>query len=423
MDTTHRPPSFAFVFNAGLLVLVVLGFGTRAILTPGYWPPVRATLILHIVVSLGWFVFVLFQVGHVQRRDIRRHMAWGKAGVALAFLVFATGVLMIVELNQRAFSWPQVASNGVNIVTFAFFFVAAMAWRTDRNTHMRMITFASLSMMTPAIARALQPIGLEVATHPVWLLLCAVVAGYDWRGHGRVLPATWFGLTVSLCGFAVFGAVAASTATAQVTAAPSATQLDHPAGYVGRIRLVRFLDEPDGYCIDVPGGGNRVLLQMPAIAHTCHFDPLDDQIFTFNERGNGRVVWEGGAEPVCLTADRVEQNAGFQFRNCEDGPQDRLQFDYLDGGALRLAGTELCLSVARTGPSFRETLRDDQDVFGRGVPVNPQFTHLARALELTPCGQGDPSMQRWMAYPERWSKGPKVDDPERQRSHPCSRQT
>ena len=375
MDATRRPTSFAFVFNFGLLIIVVVGFGKRAILTPEYWPPVRATLILHIIVTLGWFVFVLFQVGHIQRGDIRKHMAWGKAGGAMADLVFATGVLMIFELNQRAFSWPQIASNGVNMATFAIFFAAAMAWRTNRNAHMRMITFASLSMMTPAIARALQPIGREVATHPVWLLLCAVVAGYDWRGHGRVLRATWFGLAVSVTGFAVFGAVAASTATAQTITASSATQLDDPVGYVERIRLVRFLDEPDGYCIDVPGGGNRVLLQMPTIAHTCHFDALADQVFAFNAWGNGRVVWEGGEEPVCLTADRIEQNAGFKFRECGSAPQEGQQFHYLDGGALQLAGTELCLSVARTGPSFRETLRDDQDAFGRGVPVNPQFTH------------------------------------------------
>ena len=114
---------------------------------------------------------------------------------------------------------------------------------------------------------------------------------------------------------------------------------------------------------------------MPTIAHTCHFDALADQVFAFNAWGNGRVVWEGGEEPVCLTADRIEQNAGFKFRECGSAPQEGQQFHYLDGGALQLAGTELCLSVARTGPSFRETLRDDQDAFGRGVPVNPQFTH------------------------------------------------
>ncbi|WP_415404643.1 hypothetical protein [Tateyamaria sp. SN3-11] len=75
-------------------------------------------------------------------------------------------------------------------------------------------------------------------------------------------------------------AVTAGTAVAQGAALAE--------GYEGRIRLVRFLDEPDGYCVDVPGGGDRVMLSMPAIAHTCHLDPLQDQVLLTD---GGAILW------------------------------------------------------------------------------------------------------------------------------------
>lgn len=390
--------TFAYAFSILLLILVVLGFGARAILLPEYWPPVRATLIIHILVTGGWFILAVFQANLVREKNIKQHMAFGRYGVVLAVLVVFTGTLMIFELNLREFSWLQVASNSVNMVTFAIFFGAAILWRRDGRAHKRMILFASLALMSPAIARLMQPLGAEVLTHPIWLLLCVAVAAFDLRSEARVTRATWFGLLISLLGFGVFGAAAVLTAGSANAQAIDAGPLSDPNGYTGRIRLVRFLDEPDGYCIDVPGGGDRVLLNMPAIAHTCHFDPLPDQVFSFNTDGQGRIVWAGKDEQVCLTAQGVRDGEGFLFASCGDPSAQTFSFER--GGALMLADSDLCLSVERTGPSFRETLGDGQDAYGRGRPVNPQYTHLARALILAPCGVGDPSMQRWQAYDE-----------------------
>lgn len=390
MTQIQRGFSFAFVFNTVLLGLVIAGFGARALLLPEYWPPVRATLLIHIAVTGGWFVLVVLQAGLVARRNIALHMRLGQLGAALAVLVVATGSVMIIELNLRHFSWLQVVSNAVNIVTFAILFVAAMLWRRDSAAHMRLITFASLALMTPAIARLLQPLGLEALTHPVWLAICFVLPLYDWRRFRSILWPTWLGLGVSVAGLAGFGVAAAVTA-----GSAAAQEADLNDGYEGRIRLVRFLDEPDGYCIDVPGGGDRVMLSVPAIAHTCHFDPLPDQVFRLD---GVAIRWSFGPEPVCLSAATPSPGADFGFELCAGAP--RQAFEFALNGEIRLTGTTLCLSVERTGPRFGQDPGPDQDPHGRGRPVNPQFSHLARALLLEECGVGDPSFQRWMAYPE-----------------------
>jgi len=390
MTLTRRHLSFAFVFNSVLLGLVVAGFGARALFLPEYWPPVRITLLIHIAVTGGWFVLVVFQAGLVARGNIALHMRLGQLGAALAALVLVTGTVMIVELNLRHFSWLQVASNAVNMVTFAILFTAAMLCRRNRNAHMRLITFASLALMTPAIARLLQTLGLEFLTHPVWLSLCLVLPLYDWRVMRAILWPTWLGLGVSVAGLAGFASVAVLTA-----GSAAAQGADLNDGYEGRIRLVRFLDEPDGYCVDVPGGRDRVMLSMPAIAHTCHFDPLPDQVFRLD---GAAILWPYGADPVCLSAVSATQGASFGFEPCQS--MARQSFEFARNGEIRLAGTSLCLSVERTGPRFGEDPGPDQDAHGRGRPVNPQFSHLARALLLEDCGMGDPSFQRWTAYPE-----------------------
>ncbi len=395
MSKSTQSLSFALIFNCCLLALVIAGFSSRAVLHPEYWPPVRASLVLHIIATAGWFILVVYQAVLVRRQEIIQHKHLGQFGAALAVLVLVTGIMMIVELNQRTFSWIQIGSNALNLATFAIFFSAALLWRHDRRVHMRMMTFASLSLMTPAIARLLQSLGAEGLTHPVWLALCGTVLIYDLRQESRVTRATWFGVSVSLAGFAAFVILIAATART-ANAEERVEPLANPSGYVGRIRLVRYLDEPDGYCIDVPGGGDRVFLNMPAIAHTCHFDPLPDQVFDFNVQGQGKIIWKGVEPEVCLQAAHMQGGAQLRFSACDEPKV--FSFEYADNGELRLSGSDLCLSVERTGPGFGEVQKDRQDQRGRGHAVNPQFTHLARALVLAVCGNGDPSMQRWKAY-------------------------
>ncbi len=404
--------SFALQFSLALLALVILGFGTRAVFLPEYWPPVRFSLIVHIIVMAVWFVLVVAQSFLINERCVKTHMRVGRMGIAVAVLVVVTGALMIIELNQREFIWLQVLANAINMITFTIFFVAAMAWRKDRDSHMRMILFASLALMTPAFARLLQPIGAEALSIPAWLVMSGGIAVFDWGKRAQIHRATWFGLSVNV-GFviALMAAMAviapqpvgnddagttAATAQSEASQPPSRASLADPNGYEGRIRLVRFLDEPDGYCFDVPGAGDRVMLTMPPIAHTCHFDPLADQVFAFNRGGDGLIQWRNAQQSVCLAADAAQAGARFAFDACGGSPHQ--SFDYTDRGEFRLRDTELCLSVEATGRSFDEQPNSEHDEFGRGRPVNPKYTHLARALVLDICGLGDPSLQRWQVH-------------------------
>jgi len=198
MEKLAEKKSFAFHYSLLLLFLVILGFGSRAVFLPEYWPPVRSTLIIHIIVMAVWFTLVITQSLLINRREVATHMHIGQFGQLAALLVVVTGSLMIVELNLREFNWIQVVSNTSNMVTFGIFFGAAMLWRKERVAHMRMILFASLALMTPALARLFQPFGAEALAMPAWLALMAAIAVIDFKQFGRVTNVTWFGLAVSI---------------------------------------------------------------------------------------------------------------------------------------------------------------------------------------------------------------------------------
>ncbi|MEM6626062.1 MAG: RICIN domain-containing protein [Pseudomonadota bacterium] len=206
-----------------------------------------------------------------------------------------------------------------------------------------------------------------------------------------------FKLGGRILGVAAFALAGCTTIadTNGVSAAPATASLSDAGGYEGRVRLTRFLDEPDGYCLDVPGPEGSEMLQFPLVAHTCHADPKGDQVFSFNADGSGQIRWTTDTHDLCFTADEAVALSKLNLRACD---QPELQsFIFTEKKEFQLSGTQLCVQVERTGPGPFETAEDGQDSYGRGRSVNAQFTHLMRVLELRDCGDGDPAMSRWQA--------------------------
>lgn len=171
--------------------------------------------------------------------------------------------------------------------------------------------------------------------------------------------------------------------------------LSDPGGYEGRVRLVRFLDEPDGYCLDVPGPAGSEFLELPLVAHTCHPDPYADQVFRFNRDGSQHIRWTTELHDLCFTPDQVEVGSHLHLRACGEHPAQA--FEYNEGQELKLADSDLCIQVERRGAGPLQPPGEGQDAYGRGQSVNAQYTHLMRFLELRECGDGDPAMSRWKA--------------------------
>ena len=163
-----------------------------------------------------------------------------------------------------------------------------------------------------------------------------------------------------------------ATATAASTP-PVSIEVD--AAVAGRtlVQLVDPLDEPEFYCVDVPGFGANLRLSAAMMAHTCK-PGADDEIFALNDPGPGQLSMP--AYGLCLEAGGAEAMSELFLRECSDSAMQRFALD--EDGALKLAGTELCVAVAP----------------GEGEPTGGP-SHVRRDLMLLDCAEAEPALRQW----------------------------
>ena len=149
---------------------------------------------------------------------------------------------------------------------------------------------------------------------------------------------------------------------AQAQAKPTLVQLADP------------LDEPEFYCVDVPGFGASLNLDAALMAHTCK-PGADDEIFVVGQPGPGNLSMP--AYNLCMEAEGAEPQAQLHLQECSDAAMQ--QFDFDADGALILSGTDLCVAVS------------PEDGEPTGGP-----SHVRRDLLLQDCADANPALSRWL---------------------------
>ena len=144
------------------------------------------------------------------------------------------------------------------------------------------------------------------------------------------------------------------------------------------ILLVDPLDEPEFYCVDVPGAGRSLNLEADLHAHTCKPLPqAEDELFTFNSPGEGQFRME--AYDLCMEAREAEEGAALILQTCSDSALQR--FTLTTKGLILLndgISENLCLAVAP----------------GEGIPTGGP-SHLRRHLGLQGCDSVPEARSVW----------------------------
>ena len=138
------------------------------------------------------------------------------------------------------------------------------------------------------------------------------------------------------------------------------------------------LDEPEYYCVDVPGFGRSLQLEAALMAHTCK-PGADDEMFAINRPGPGNLSMP--AYDLCMEADAAGSPVQLYLRECTGSEMQRFELDS-DGG-LVLAGTGLCMAVS------------PKDGEPTGGP-----SHLRRDLYMLDCDEAEPALKQW-TFPGR----------------------
>ena len=172
--------------------------------------------------------------------------------------------------------------------------------------------------------------------------------------------------------------LAAALGTAQTT--QGSTGEPEPPPSPTLIQLVDPLDEPEFYCVDVPGFRASLNLEGALTAHTCK-PGADDELFTVGHPLAGNLYMP--AYDRCVEAAGATDGAELYLKSCADEPLQRFMLTYdgqlrLDAAEGSAAETAYCLAVEP----------------GEGQPTGGP-SHLRRDLLLTPCADTDPSLTRW----------------------------
>ena len=136
------------------------------------------------------------------------------------------------------------------------------------------------------------------------------------------------------------------------------------------LQLADPLDEPEFYCVDVPGFRDSLRTDRPLQAHTCKPNAADE-LFLADQPETGQFLMP--AYDLCMTAEEGQ----VYTRPCANTPAQ--QFVHRDDLTIGPAGEDLCLAVAG----------------GSGEPAGGR-SHLRRDLRLLPCSGVEPALSQWI---------------------------
>ena len=192
--------SFYTMVAVGTALIVFAGFA-RTYYLKELFGTRSLTLLLHVhgLVMTLWFVLFLVQVRLVAARRTDLHRRLGVIGALLALLVVTAGATTIIIRAKPHFkpghSLAFLAFQLSILLVFAVLVAAAILLRRRSNFHKRLMLFASVSILQPAIVRL--PLRF-IQTNPLvsfgLLDLCVLApVAFDTIKNRRLHPAFGWG--------------------------------------------------------------------------------------------------------------------------------------------------------------------------------------------------------------------------------------
>lgn len=169
--------------------------------------PLPAQVIVHGVVFTVWILLFFSQAWLISSGRIGLHRTLGYAGAVSAVTVVVAGSLTTVYFVPRAVAAGVetesitgiFTGNFISLISFAVFVGLALKWRRNAANHKRLMYFATLSILSPALAGLNRPFGAFltqfIPSHgPVVItVLILAVAAFDQFGEGRLRKVTIWG--------------------------------------------------------------------------------------------------------------------------------------------------------------------------------------------------------------------------------------
>ena len=148
------------------------------------------------------------------------------------------------------------------------------------------------------------------------------------------------------------------------------------------LRSVYELEDPRGYCLDIPGFGAQMQIDAPITTHTCKYSLPGFDVDEIFEHADGKLRLVNYDR--CLSADSMEAGrADVNSINCGDAHEWQV---HADGRVTPTADSSQCLTLAA-----------ERVFVNTSIGTVPPYS--SRAVSLEPCTADASYRQRW-----RWSE-------------------
>ncbi|MEN2281004.1 hypothetical protein AAGF08_02625 [Algoriphagus sp. SE2] len=196
-----RRDPFFFLFHILMLTIVVLGFAINAIFNTENLPPISTLIIVHSAFMISWFLLVIIQSGLIRGNKVAVHKKIGKLSIVLAIGIVVSGIILSFSSYARRGLAPNVMVNLINIVSFTILYALALYYYKYPTKHKRLITFASLALILPALLRLVTALNFSPLLSILFLIILIVMLViHDKKTLKKVSRATMIGMVVVFIG-------------------------------------------------------------------------------------------------------------------------------------------------------------------------------------------------------------------------------
>lgn len=170
----------------------------------GFWPYYSGLFLggvstpwfmhIHAVIFTSWLALLFVQTTLVHQGNRALHVRIGKGGVVLGVLIILAGWVVTFLAPAHAVQVGRMTLDEAagfiilplgDMIYFMVFFIAAVAYRRQKDLHKRYMMLAALTLSFPGAARATIPYGLPMFL-VVWLAPLALLMAHDWYARRRV---------------------------------------------------------------------------------------------------------------------------------------------------------------------------------------------------------------------------------------------
>jgi hypothetical protein len=186
--------NFYLYFAWSLFLFVTLVFPAKALLAPEKIAPLYLVHHAHALTMGGWFLLLAIQPTLARQGKIELHKLFGKLSILLV-ISFITISLIMSKINwQRTEDVLIITANGVNLILFSSLYIAAIYFRKQTEIHKRLMIFATISILGPAVGRVTEILDKPPeSAAPVFILLPLLPIINDLIRTKRVHKATIVG--------------------------------------------------------------------------------------------------------------------------------------------------------------------------------------------------------------------------------------